>query len=125
MQDWIWIDLDSYALCVSAAPSSVARVLKWYWYGERRFIPTKNAISSTICLALENHSMMESDYGFIGAILSVRCLDAAATTTISLQETDVGTPYFPETPWGFRGTLFASATTERLLPYWPAAFPSV
>ena len=23
-------------------------------------------------------------------------------------------PYFPETPWGFRDTLFASATTERL-----------
>ena len=28
--------------------------------------------------------------------------------------TDTGAPYFPETPRGFRDTLFASATTERL-----------
>ena len=25
-----------------------------------------------------------------------------------------GTPYFPETPWGFRDTIFASVTTEIL-----------
>ena len=56
--------------------------------------------------------MMQSDYYFIDAILSVRY--AAATTTISLPETDAGTPYFLEAPWGFRDTLFASATTERL-----------
>ena len=54
------------------------------------------------------------DYDFLDAILSVRRIDAAATTTISLPETDTDTPYFPETPWAFRDTLFASATTERL-----------
>jgi hypothetical protein len=58
--------------------------------------------------------MTESDYDLFNAILSVRRLDAAATTTISLPETDTSAPYFPETPWGFRDTHFASATTERL-----------
>ena len=58
--------------------------------------------------------MTESDYDFLDAILSVRCIDAAATTTISLPETDTDAPYFPETPWAFRDTLFASATTKRL-----------
>ena len=58
--------------------------------------------------------MTESDYDFIDAILSVRRIDTAATTTISLPETDTGAPYFPETPAAFRDTLFASAATERL-----------
>jgi hypothetical protein len=35
------LDLDSYNLYVSALPLSIARVPKWYWYGERRLIPTK------------------------------------------------------------------------------------
>ena len=58
--------------------------------------------------------MTESDYDFIDAILSVRRIDTAATTTISLPETDTGAPYFPETPTAFRDTIFASAATERL-----------
>ena len=58
--------------------------------------------------------MTESDYDFIDAILSVRRIDTAATTTISLPETDTGAPYFPETPTAFRDTLFASAATEML-----------
>ena len=58
--------------------------------------------------------MTESDYDFIDAILSVRRLDAAATTTISLPDNNNSTPYFLETPWGFRDSLFASAMTERL-----------
>ena len=59
--------------------------------------------------------MTEADYDTIDAILSVRRLDAAATNTLPLTESDPGTtPYFPETPWGFRDTLFASETTERL-----------
>jgi hypothetical protein len=59
--------------------------------------------------------MTESDYDFLDAILSVCRLEAAATTTISLPETDTRAPYFSETHWGFRDTLFASATTERLV----------
>ena len=108
------LDLDSYDLCVSAPPSSITRVPKWYWFGERRLIPTKNIIPSTRFLALEKHPMTESNYDFIDAILSVRRIDTAATTTISLPETDTGAPYFPETPKAFRDTLFASAATERL-----------
>jgi hypothetical protein len=113
------LDLDSYNLCVSAPPLSIARVLKWYWYGERRLIPTKNTIPSTIYLALENYPMMESDYDFLDAILSVRRLDAAATTTISLPETDTSAPYFPETPGDF-GTLFSPERRLRDWPSWPA-----
>ena len=108
------LDLDSYDLCVSAPPSSITRVPKWYWFGERRLIPTKNTVPSTVFLALENYPMTESDYDFIDAILSVRRIDTAATTTISLPEKDTGAPYFPETPKAFRDTLFASAATDRL-----------
>jgi hypothetical protein len=78
------LDLDSYNLCVSAPPFSLALVPKWYWYGEKRFIRTKNAIPFTIYLALENLSMAESDYDFTDAILLVRRLDAVTTSTISL-----------------------------------------
>jgi hypothetical protein len=65
-------------------------------------------------MALENYPMTESGYDFIDAIMSVRRIDTAATTTISLPETDTGAPYFLETPPDFRDTLFVSATTERL-----------
>jgi hypothetical protein len=58
--------------------------------------------------------MTKADYDIIVAILSVRRLDAAATTTILLPESNPSTPYFPKTPWGFQDTLFASVTTERL-----------
>jgi hypothetical protein len=94
---------------------SITRVPKWYWFGERWLIPTKNTTPSTIYLALENYPMTESDYDFLGAMLPVRRINAAATTTISLPETDTGAPYFPEeTLPAFRDTLFASAATERL-----------
>ena len=58
--------------------------------------------------------MFRNDTGTDNAGSFPRRLDAAATTTFPLPESDPGTPYFPETPWGFRDTLFASETTERL-----------
>ena len=108
------LDLDSYNLCVSAPPFSITRVPKWYWYGERRLIPTKNTVPSTIYMALENFPMTEADYDTIDAILSVRRIDDAATTTLPLPELDPGTPYFPETPQGFRDTLFSHEMAKRL-----------
>ena len=71
------LDLDSYNLCVTAPPFSITRVPKWYWYGERRLIPTKNTVPSTIYMALENFPMTEADYDTIDAILSVRRIDDA------------------------------------------------
>ena len=44
-------------------------------------------------MALENFPMTEADYDTIDAILSVRRIDDAATTTLPLPELDPGTPY--------------------------------
>jgi len=65
-------------------------------------------------MALENFPMSESDYDTIDAILSVRRIDEAATTILPLPELDPGTPYFPETPQGFRDRLLSHEMAKRL-----------
>ena len=58
--------------------------------------------------------MTKADYDTIDAILSVRRIDDAARTTLPLPELHPATPYFPETPQGFRDTLFSHEMAKRL-----------
>ena len=72
--------------------------------------------------------MTETDYDTIDAILSVRRIDDAATTTLLLPELDPGTPYFPETPQGFRDTLLSHEMAKKTGSYGrrnPTAHPGM
>ena len=46
---------------LSAPPNSITKIPKWYWYGERRCIPSKNKIPSHLYLGLDNYNLPESD----------------------------------------------------------------
>ena len=104
----------SFNLLLSAPPNSITMIPKWYWYGERRYIPSKNTITSHLYLGLDNHSLPEQDYDYVDAILSVRRIDPESPTTITLPEVDTTTPYFPETPNSLRDTLFSQNTAATL-----------
>jgi hypothetical protein len=65
----------------------------------------KNTLLEGISILLQNHSMSETDYDYLDAILSVRRTDSAPTTTIDVPASKLPFDYFPETPSALTGDL--------------------